>query len=724
MTRFGTWPLDFGSQRHRSFHSILSSNSTSQLKTHTGPAVLGLLLSIAKRSTPSLQCQSLHPAMAQRSTGLSITLPRNFAFYPSSDGEPRTPNQTFDEIELPPPPPHSTCRFRRPRLDRAMPRTVTLPSLFASDIPIPSIEVPQESNDGRLSYLGRTTEPSPSERVHLSAYQGSPAPKTPPAQVQPSEPELKVSSAWALERPSSSCSNISDSSISSGETFTSRPSFGGSCTSPESDIQDSHKSRAMSFVMDTPSRPSRTIGSQIHLAPKINWTTDMDNHLWNTYQMYLQDPTITPFKTVPGSLPPLGVCHRVAREARRLWPKASKHGRSASAREALRDVFDDSHAVSSASPELTHNRSGSSTPTAIFGEISRPTWPKDNVTRKRLKELCKRKFSIAPHYQRLLQSRSPSPFMDRSSRRGSLVPSSRQSSSSLTRDLNVSLVASGATGVLSQLAVRDSPQSEDTDDWFNKTPVHHAKDEQIKSSGQVHSTVLADSAGDIPRLGSPFMYNTWGPTRSKKRETRPALNSFDTIHATGSRLLSPANIDPFSNAHKRRAQFQLEDELSPGGSSMPPGVPELVFSGNLQGNLSQRRVRLRNRGATMGAFSSGESFDQLFNPTSSHPGNSGSIALAKNAGPAPPFGEDQKRLGSPFEPDKNRSIRNRSSRHAPSMSDPFISSPFTSKAEGSSSLAQRLASFEVAPTANGNEGLNNLSEADRIRHLLLNRQRH
>ena len=38
----------------------------------------------------------------------------------------------------------------------------------------------------------------------------------------------------------------------------------------------------------------------------------MDNHLFNVYQMYLADPSVTPFKTVPGSIPPTGVCHRVA----------------------------------------------------------------------------------------------------------------------------------------------------------------------------------------------------------------------------------------------------------------------------------------------------------------------------------------------------------------------------------------------------------------------------
>ncbi|KAL9113619.1 MAG: hypothetical protein Q9227_002357 [Pyrenula ochraceoflavens] len=661
--------------------------------------------------------------MAQRNPGMSITLPRNFAFHSSDSSQPRTPNQTFDEIDLPPPAPHSTCRYRKPRFDHAVPPNSTLPSLFASDIPIPSIEVPQDTDTNMLSYMDRNTPSSPSQHVYLATSQRSPAPKTPPAQLQPPEPELNAASAWALERPTSSCSNMSDSSISSGETFTSRPSFGGSCTSPESDFQGSQKSRAMSSILDTPSRPSCSLSSHINFTPKTVWTKDMDNHLWNTYQMYLQDPKITPFKTVPGSLPPLGVCGRVAREAKRLWPKATKMSRPNSAREQLRDVFDDSHAVSSASPELPINKSGSSTPTAIFEEIPRPAWPKEAATRKRLKELCKRKFSIAPHYQRLLQSRSPSPFIDRSSRHGSVARSSSQTSSSLTRDLNVSLVASGATGVLAQLATEESPVGGAEDDWFNKTPVNSTKVDRVQERERGLGIEGTRLDSEIPRLGSPFMYNTWGPTRSKKREPRPALNSFDTIHATGPRLLSPATIDPFSNAHKRRAQYQLEDELSPGGSSVGQGIPDVVFSGDPQGNLSQRRVRLRNRGATLGAFSSLEGTDRFFSPTPSRPENRDVVPLFENTGLAPPPAEEQKRLGSPFEPDKVSSRRNRSPRHAPSLSDPFISSPFNTRAQESSSLGQRLAFSGESALAGAYQEPGNLSDADRIRQLLLNRHR-
>ncbi|KAL9622878.1 MAG: hypothetical protein Q9160_002804 [Pyrenula sp. 1 TL-2023] len=444
----------------------------------------------------------------------------------------------------------------------------------------------------------------------------------------------------------------------------------------------------------------------------------MDGHLWNVYQMYLQDPTITPFKTVPGSLPPLGVCSRVAREAKRTWPRASRSFDRLSERRELRNVFDDAYAVSSSPPERSYGRSGSSTPTAVSDDTPKILWPKESTTRKRLKELCKRKLSIAPHYQRLLQSRSPSPFIDHFGRHCSSSRSSRQSSVSLSRDLNVSLVASGATGPLAQLAAEDSP-ADTSDEWFNN-PVAAALETVEQSASRGLSIVSSTMGSNIPRLGSPFMYNTWGPVRSRKNNTRPHLNTFDTIHATGTRLLSPANLDPFSNAHKRRAQYQLEDELSPGGSSVSHNMQDFVFSGNTEGKLSQRRVRLRNRGVTLGAVSSREGLNDLFNPVAQSAEPAGPSNSTFGGGLAVPGNDDIKRLGSPFEPDKDKNFRQRIPRHAPSMSDPFVSGPF-SRAEGSS-IGERLALANSDPFVSMGGGEEKISEAERVRRLLLNRR--
>src|SRR5438045_2102145 len=95
-------------------------------------------------------------------SGMSITLPRNFAPV-GLDGtdEPKTPDQTFAELQLPPPPHHSTTRVRRPKINMEdfRSRNNALPAtLFASDIPIPSIEVSRATVTPRPTWHHRMTE--------------------------------------------------------------------------------------------------------------------------------------------------------------------------------------------------------------------------------------------------------------------------------------------------------------------------------------------------------------------------------------------------------------------------------------------------------------------------------------------------------------------------------------------------------------------------------------
>lgn len=689
--------------------------------------------------------------MAERKQGLSITLPRNFAYHSPDGLPPKTPEQPFSELSLPAPPHNDPCKFRRPRLDAITASAThdgTLPTLLASDIPIPSIEV-APSSEMRRPYWSNYVSAQPfDDRSYLSPRRDFIPPRTPPAQMPTTPMGPELSSAWELKRPDSSCSVRSDSSISSDESFGTRPSFGGSCTSPESDFQDPFSSRASQYqdspIKPKPSRKTFTNQSDSAFAAKTRWTPEMDTHLWNVYQMYLQDPTITPFKTVPGSLPPLGVCHRVAREARRSWPKATKasHGQRTTSVHSSRFARD-------ITPDMQSqpHRSGSSTPTGMGQELERPknAWPKESQTRRRLKELCKRKFSIAPHYQRLLQSRSPSPFLDSfvrrpaSSRASTLPPRDDNSTSFTTRDLGVSLMSSGNGGPLAQLASETSSQQTSPEISFN-TPIESERLPEMSSSpSSVGSSRMDDQEppSSIPRLASPFAYNTWGPTRSSRRTQRPTLSTFDTIHATGSRLLSPVRLDPFTNAHKRRAQGQLDQELSPGGSDLRSDIQNL-FSQQNAPDMSQRRVRLRNRGHTLGAVGNRERLDSLFTPPTDTMMSGGpSESLASLAPPA----EETKRLGSPFELDGKRSLRSsaitasRSPRHASSTSEPHISNPFLHVAPvvAVPSIGERLASFEAlqqqsqSSASVGNTDLMldatavGITDAERIRRQLLNR---
>lgn len=660
--------------------------------------------------------------MEQIRPGQANTLPRNFMFHPSNDfpeSTPQTPKPLVQEsIDVPPPPPQPATYGPRRRINLYKHTEIpwlTDPSspLRSPDIPLPTIELfpePQSTSSRRWNYQPPST---PSNRLRVPSYRLLP-PKTPPAQIQ-DPTENTDQNAWAfvrneagrnIQRPLSACSHLSDSSISSRGSLVSGPSFGGSCTSPESDFQDPFMPSERKSYLETPSKPSKTrhiIGKKLNMEPTIRWSVDMDNHLWSTYQRYLQDPTITPFKLVPGTIPPLGVCHRVAREAKRTWSRARKSPAApAVTRNTLRHVHGD---VSSASKSLT--------PTALDGETtptlhpnSRPSWPRsESAARKRFKELCKRKFSIAPHYQRLLQSRSPSPFLEstQTSRASSRAPAdSLPNISFSTRDLGISLVASSVNEPLAQLATSPMQQTPSSvDDWFgrpmSKTPEPRRPVPTIPEvipevAEQPTQTGLPELP---PRLGSPFVYHTWGPENSR-RVFRPKtpLNQCDTIHITGSRVLASNRNDPFSNMHKRRAQHQLDAELSPGGN-LQRDLEQIFQKGS--GDVSQRRVRIRNRGVTLGAADTQERFNSLFTQPPPLPQSESQPILSTTTNSSSldvPFTET-KRLGSPFDFTRTRVPKSSNNvfRHGPSLSDPFVCTKFTKSRNERPPLGETLRTF-------------------------------
>lgn len=706
---------------------------------------------------------TLRATSALRKAG---TLPKSFAPLSLDPFDaPRTPDQTFAQLELPPPPAlsHSTHRARRPRLNlqNFHAHASALPStLFASDIPIPSsagpwttefskhhdlfsdvvmpsVEVSDVSTPTRPHLFQTHSEPMSSHRLRLLPMPQTP--HTPPAQTTRVAADIKPNE-WDMRRPLSISSNRSDSSLSTTETCETRPtSYDGSTTGVENELADPFcPSEMIKITPATPQRKNKKLrlGSFFSKA-NVEWTIDMDNHLFNIYQIYLADPTVTPFKTVPGSIPPTGVCHRVARRAKETWPKASRIDTPIVQRYRVRSMLDIRMTPRESTPDPENFLSTSAE--------RRPTWPSESATRKRLKQLCREKFTITAHYNRLRESRSPSPFADqflpRKPARHSASPvlgfASDDSKAYTTRDLHISLVATGATEPLAQLTTYDSPPTQSVLENFNQ---------EIDSAEQLHTSppkglgidehplAVDDSklapATTVPRLASPFSYNTWnGPIRPENHHRRHlSQNHFDTMHATGPRLLSPfhSDLDGASNINKRRAQHNLEDELSPSGSSLaghtsglnldePPmefiheePKPDLMFTG--VGDLNQRRVRLRNRGATLG--SAHERIARLFAPPSIQqtevppvpaiPAQFTSSESSIQPGLMPPKPEEgQRRLGSPFELDPNkRSLRNKP-RHLPSLSDPFIqfthgipSVSSTMQQNAIGNIGDRLASFE------------------------------
>ena len=642
---------------------------------------------------------------------LSITLPRNFTFHYTEGDEPKTPEQ---EIEIPVPPsprPSNAYRFKR----RSRPGVHSVfqdhkDSMNSSDIPIPTIETPIIKQPTRPVVQQRATEPA---EAYLAPFASRPFMTLPRTPI-PQQRRLALADGWntsvhkdlgdSITRPMSTCSLLSDSSDDSNGSRTSYPAGDGSCTSPESDAPDPfrfasiRKSKAKKWA--TLARNDESIQSGLSTKQvRVNWTPEMDRHLWSVYHMYLQDPTVTPFKMLPGTAPPLGVCHRVAREAKRSWRGVKTTQRKSSTAFIPPNVDGRIEAAATLgrrpdSPDtIRGDRSGSSTPTRS-ASTKAPLWPKSSSsTRRRLRHLCKCKPTIAPHYQRLLQSRSPSPFsassraQSRSQSRLSEVssPFEEQPPSFNTREIQLSLTTSTAAsmqpqGPLAQLCTENVTTSGAQQEWFNEPPVPWASPTAIPSD-VVDAEVDGNEEPMLapPLLGSPFGYHTWGPSRSRQR-VRPSTSRIQSSDASalGPSLRSPVRFsDTFPYPQKRRARYPLEDELSPGGSSMQPGLLDNLFGNPVEG----RHRRVRSRGFSLGDVSTPNPLEGLFTPPHSRDGVAG-VADAAPTSPTPFPAEPQtpiraiRRLGSPFHLVPATPSRG-SSRHLATMSlgghEPFTS---------------------------------------------------
>ena len=620
---------------------------------------------------------------------LSITLPRNFTFHYTEGEEPKTP-----EREIPLPIPQSPRAGNAIRIKRRSRPSVS--SVFAtdtrpldsSDIPIPTIEVPISVAPVRPLLQQRAAEPAEGYLTPFVARKFMTLPRTP-------EPQQQSTNGWnplshqdlgeSLSRPMSACSLLSDSSDESNGSLTSYPAGDGSCTSPESDAPDPFKyttikkSKSKQWASALNSNDQSIEHNPLpKQQARVRWTPAMDKHLWSTYLTYLQDPTVTPFKMLPGTAPPLGVCHRVAREARKTWRGGRVPARkpsellSQSRLDSTGEICtkDAGRAVDGrrvGSPDtIRANRSGSITPTSSRAAQA-PSWPKSGPsTRRRLRHLCKSKPTIAPHYQRLLQSRSPSPFsssspryQSRSHSRLSEVSSPVQHAAPSfdTRNVQLSLTTSTAAsmqpnGPLAQLAAADRTNTQANSEWFNEPPVPWASPTAIPSDVAA-GTGIDDMENTMhtPRLGSPFGYHTWGPSRSRQR-IRPSTSRVlsSDVSTLGPSLRSPIRMHqtfPYPGVQKRRALHELEDELSPGGCSMQQELLDNVFGRS--GNGRHRRVR--SRGFSLGDAHPTNRLESLFTPPNPSSQMSTPDATDQSSNPTendPTTPTQTARLGSPF----------------------------------------------------------------------------
>lgn len=636
--------------------------------------------------------------MAPRRPQLSITLPRNFTFHYTDGQGPRTPEADgATEPRQPSPPRVDRVLQRGPAsIPRRRPRP-SFTGVLLQDVAVPSIEMPEHQRDAPFNMTVSTFDleadrlaPKPTRLRFVTPVRDAPLATTPAAhdpyarRAEWCRPE-EAESDGSMSRPPSACSIFSDSSVSSSETSGSFPSTGDGTTSPECDAdfptptaKGKGKARADAFVGDveTPMATPNT-GRALKLA---KWTEEMDRHLWATYLLYLQDPTVTPFRSDPGRAPPLGVCHRVAREAKRTWRgsrptlgpivEIDRHSWNSQDRhQPLRDVHDEGNAVMTpavpgASPADDMNSSVRREPNA---PRSLPRWPRsDSATRRRLRELCQKRATHSSRLQRTLQSRSPTPADNRRPGLASPFSSFADPVSFSTRALSLSLTAStstnmGPNGPLARLAQEGDHRQETEEGWFGQ-PVAAFPSSDFGPSQSDHSASGFRIAPSSTRLGSPFLAasSTVNVQPSHERPSlplsRPHTNAFSGHRPA---LRSPVKFTsttlPLPGVIKRRAQRLFEDESGAGGSDMRRNILEDLLGSPVLGGGHRR---LRSRGFSVGDVSAADRLASLFRPpTANAPmdraGLASPIFSAEESHATTPAGVVQPapsdRLGSPFE---------------------------------------------------------------------------
>lgn len=372
---------------------------------------------------------------------------------------------------------------RRPQSSarlRAMEPSTALSGLFAPSI---SEDTGSESYPSTPPAQLLSPQPRTPRPTRFLSPPRTPLPKlftnfpTEIGQLQETSPnERQVES---ITRPGSVCSSYSSSSDSSFDSLSTFNTTGGSCTSPETESSFFPDELATKEGRDIVSGKlstsnTRKEGGATGLQKKLNvksrtrkvqWTEDMDGHLWRTYVMCQQDPKITPFFVLPGQVPPLGVCHKVAREAKRSWKEAKMGDGWRSPLNTAR-----SRQKRFVTPAKEVGVSGNR------GDVLRKTspysWPASEAsTRRRLRELCRRSYgpSRNPHHG-YHQQRRPASTTTRAlpSRSSTVSPSPHRPASSdrlnsrdaflfSTRSIALSLTTSTAStmkpsGILAAIA--------------------------------------------------------------------------------------------------------------------------------------------------------------------------------------------------------------------------------------------------------------------------------
>lgn len=271
----------------------------------------------------------------------------------------------------------------------------------------------------------------------------------------------------------------------------------------------------------------------------------------------------------------------------------------------------------------------------------------------------------------MMQSRSPEPAQH------GIAPSGGAYS---TRDLGVSLATPHGSTPLTQLA------EETESNWKEKPHSSHTR-------GLSHGTGLSSVP---PRLGSPFApSHTWSPASSSRLvDATPRSARRQTFHVPARRLRRTTHMNMMT-PRDQDEPFPLTSyaESNPADEEVRRRLSTYVQDNQLQ-DIGNGRVRVRSRGATMGAIGE-RGVSQLFSPPYSSATEEETTPAAKLGMPADPAkaheesapatmlfnpllnldGEGIKRLGSPFKlsgSSQGDMPPRRSIRHMHSSSDPFV----------------------------------------------------
>ncbi|KAI6785618.1 uncharacterized protein J7T54_005952 [Emericellopsis cladophorae] len=471
---------------------------------------------------------------------------RTRAFRRSEGPQTPEPTSSQQDIDLPPSPPRQRFRLKRRAASRtpAAPTEQFLASVDAADVPIPSIEEPfvvdedmlDTTNQGAFATL---SEAHSMELPHSGAHQRMFSPPKTPA---PGELNLSIATTnqfpdWSNDstfsdsecessRPSTARSNRTSASYFSQSSFASDDA---SLISPDQQFScrfDKFLSPDDADRTIKPSAPVRAAKSR-----KAPWTRAMDNHIWTTYTMYLQDPKVTPVRIGASGVPPCGVVARVAREASRSW-------RGSNALKQSKDC------------------SGSTTPTA-GSKCTYIKWPHTNAaTRAHLVEMCKANAGGKGRNERYFAS-SPTPFGKTMSRaRARRTTPARAPSIFSGGDMAMSLAVSTSDsmqlgGPLAQLTT--AGQQEEA--------------QELPPLPQGQTSLLPPYLDEPrPRLGSPFVAKSYGPSTSSSFAEMLGSETPRQSNSMGARrgLKSPVRVNRSrSNTQKRRADLEARRSKRP-----------------------------------------------------------------------------------------------------------------------------------------------------------------